>query len=176
MDEYIINSRNNTDHEKAKNKKGDYLQTGKFKADQGAHSLTGANAGSGRNTGPGSANPNDSRNKYSIKPIILKIDIMETEEKIKDGTIRIENGKLTGLGCGKMSVNISALDELIDGCDPEDYAKSLSQVLQSLAKMGLILIPNLQECDLSYANDIVPSTDDLYRAELLSKMLNEMQS
>ena len=60
----------------------------------------------------------------------------ETTKKIKAGTIRIENGSLIGLGiCGKESIDIEALDELMDAIGRHKVAESVSEVISAIAEI-----------------------------------------
>ena len=60
----------------------------------------------------------------------------ETANKIKVGTIRIENGQLIGLGiCEKESINIEALNKLFDWMGKCGVVESISDAISAIAKL-----------------------------------------
>jgi len=97
---------------------------------------------------------------------------MSVEEKIKNGVIRIENGRLVGLGiCDRDTIDITALDELMDNMDAKEIADNFSNIVQRLGSLGLYLykcgetIPDERGAIMSS----VPDEDDLYHLHLVSK-------
>lgn len=68
----------------------------------------------------------------------------ETLEKIKNGTIRIEQGKLTGMGMnGNESIDIEELNELIDSCGNSGCIGALSKTITAVA--NVLSITNAQK-------------------------------
>ncbi|MFY9154101.1 MAG: hypothetical protein WAO52_18925 [Prolixibacteraceae bacterium] len=64
----------------------------------------------------------------------------ETLEKIKAGTICIENGKLIGLGFyGKESIDLIALDDLMGNISPIELSDIFCDTVQRLGSLGLYL-------------------------------------
>ena len=65
---------------------------------------------------------------------------METTEKIKNGTIRIENGRLVGLGFSdKQSIDLNALDKLMEAIAPDEIAETFADVVQRLGSLAIYL-------------------------------------
>lgn len=58
----------------------------------------------------------------------------EVIEKIESGTIRIENGRLLGLGISG-SISIDALDELLDYMDKSDIIGAISDTITGIARI-----------------------------------------
>ncbi len=101
---------------------------------------------------------------------------METKEKIKNGTIRIENGRLVGLGFNdKQSIDLTALDKLMESITPGELSEVFSDIVQSLGALGLYLykagesIPDPSEAIISN----VPDDGDLYHIYLVSKFFSK---
>ncbi|OFX56659.1 MAG: hypothetical protein A2066_14955 [Bacteroidetes bacterium GWB2_41_8] len=100
----------------------------------------------------------------------------ETLEKIKNGTIRIENGRLVGLGTnGSDSIDLSALDELMEYISPDELSESFADTVQRLGSLAIHLykagdsIPDPSgaiECG-------VPDEGDLYYIHLVSKFFSK---
>lgn len=58
----------------------------------------------------------------------------ETQEKIKNGTIRIEKGRLIGLGvCESESIDLTALDELMDCIGRDGVVTAVSEAISTFA-------------------------------------------
>ena len=100
-------------------------------------------------------------------------EIMSTEEKIKSGVIRIEKGRLVGLGNGdRETIDITELDELMGDMEAKEIADSFSDLVQRLGSLGLYLykcgdsIPDERGTLIS----TVPNEDDLYHLHLVSKL------
>lgn len=97
----------------------------------------------------------------------------ETLEKIKAGTIRIENGRIMGLGCtNKESISIDGLEKLIEVITPDDLVDILNEIVQRLGSLGLYLfqagdsIPDPKGALITYT----PSDEDLFYISLISKL------
>lgn len=63
-----------------------------------------------------------------------------TIEKIEKGIIKIENGKLTGLGIsGKDSLDISKLEDLLDAYSKSDLSQALDELVMHIGSIGIAL-------------------------------------
>lgn len=100
---------------------------------------------------------------------------MENEalKKIKAGTIRIENGRIMGLGfTNKESISIDGLEKLIEVITPCELADVLNEVVQRLGSLGLYLfqagdsIPDPKGSLITYT----PNDEDLYFISLIAKL------
>jgi hypothetical protein len=101
---------------------------------------------------------------------------MEAIEKIKNGTIRIENGRLIGLGItGQESIDLKALEELMDATAPEDIAESFNDTIQGIGSLAIHLykagesIPDPTGAIISS----VPDENNLYHIHLVSKFFSK---
>lgn len=97
----------------------------------------------------------------------------ETLEKIKNGIIRIENGRLIGLGnCDKMSLDLNALDDLMGNISPSELSEVFSDTVHRLGSLGLYLykagesVPDPTGALLCG----VPDEDALFYIYLVSKL------
>ena len=97
----------------------------------------------------------------------------KTLEKIKVGTIRIENGRLFGLGTSSSeSLDLSALDELMEIISPSELSEAFSDIVHRLGSLGLYLyragesMPDPSGALLCG----VPDEDALYYIYLVSKL------
>jgi len=60
--------------------------------------------------------------------------MIETHNKIKNGTLRIENGRVIGLGLGgSESIDLSALDDLMDGLGRSGVASVTCSAISAIA-------------------------------------------
>ena len=98
-----------------------------------------------------------------------------TGEKIKDGTIRIENGKLVGLGT--QSIDIAALNELFEYCDKSDVVDSVSDIIYGICRVySAFSRHHSGEIHEFFESEIVPALpqeSELYYLNLLQKALNK---
>lgn len=97
----------------------------------------------------------------------------ETLEKIKNGTIRIENGRLIGLGLSNSeSLDLNALDDLMGNITPSELSEVFSDTVHRLGSLGLYLyragesVPDPTGALLCG----VPDEDALFYIYLVSKL------
>jgi len=98
---------------------------------------------------------------------------METTEKIKAGTIRIENGRIIGLGMsGEDSINLSALNELMRQITPSELSEMLGDTVRRIGSLAIYLYKaGLSVPDPSGAIMCgIPDEDALYDLHELSKL------
>lgn len=69
----------------------------------------------------------------------------EVKEKIENGEIKIENGRLINLGITKESISIEALDKLFSWTGKEEVAFTLSDLMSAIAQV-------LSECSFAEEN------------------------
>ena len=85
----------------------------------------------------------------------------EVQEKIEKGEIRIENGRLVGLGVSaKDSIDIASLDGLFDISNRTDFAKLLDKLVMKAGSLCSYLHVNLVEdetirCTVPDENEIL---------------------
>lgn len=101
---------------------------------------------------------------------------MQTTEKITNGTIRIENGRLVGLGFnGHQSINLNALDELMEAITPSEISESFADTVQRIGSLAIHLykaedsIPDPSGAIMSG----VPDENNLYHIYLVSKFFSK---
>lgn len=102
---------------------------------------------------------------------------MNTLEKIQNGKIRIEQGKLAGLGMkGNESINIEELNELIEGSGNSGCIGALSKTITAVA--NILSINNEQEEGeiKNFVNDWViselPDYEEIYILKRLLDVFN----
>lgn len=102
---------------------------------------------------------------------------METTEKIKNGTIRIENGKLIGLGHSEnATLDIESLDALLKALDKGDIINSLSNTISGIGRSVAYLIRfNFDESESEMFDNVVrnfmPGEEELY---CLNELINTL--
>ncbi len=101
---------------------------------------------------------------------------MTTTEKIKNGTIRIENGRLIGLGInGYQSIDLNALDELMEAMEPKDISESFNDIIQRLGSLAICLYKS-QDSIPDPTGAImcgVPDENNMYHIYLVSKFFSK---
>lgn len=107
---------------------------------------------------------------------ILNLTIMEKNEtfkKIEAGTIKIEDGRIVGLGITtKESISIDSLEKLIEAITPGELVDVLNNIVQRLGSLGLYLfqagdsIPDPKGALITYT----PTDEDLFYISLISKL------
>jgi hypothetical protein len=98
----------------------------------------------------------------------------ETLEKIKNGTIRIEQGNLTGLGMnGNESIDIEELDELIDSCGNSGCIGALSKTITAIA--NILSFTNAKEDGeiKNFVNEwVISELPDYYEISMLKRLID----
>lgn len=101
---------------------------------------------------------------------------MQTTEKIENGTIRIENGRLVGLGLnGLQSIDLNALDELMEAVEPGEITESFADTIQRIGSFAIHLykagdsIPDPKGA--IYCG--VPDENNLYHIHLVAKFFSK---
>lgn len=101
---------------------------------------------------------------------------MQTTEKIENGTIRIENGRLVGLGLnGLQSIDLNALDELMKELEPKDISESFNDTIQRIGSLAIHLY-KAQDSIPDPSGAIfcgVPDENNLYYIHLVAKFFSK---
>lgn len=101
---------------------------------------------------------------------------MKTTEKIKNGTIRIENGRLLGLGFnGHQSLDLNALDELMEAMTANEISESFADTIQRIGSLAIHLYKS-QDSIPDPTGVImcgVPDESNLYHIYLVSKFFGK---
>jgi hypothetical protein len=104
---------------------------------------------------------------------------MNTLEKINKGTIRIENGKLIGLGNGNVenAIDVATLDELLEYCDKQDIVEGLTNTITGISRIYAVLSKKTDDqiaefCD-NWIRTPVPNDSDIYSLGLVLKLFNK---
>lgn len=101
----------------------------------------------------------------------------ETLKKIEAGTIRIENGKLIGLGNNSTTnaIDIESLDNLMKDVDKTDIVEILSDTISGIGQVlayfatNSAKYPNVLE---EIVSPMLPTADNIYNLNLILKALN----
>lgn len=102
----------------------------------------------------------------------------ETLKKIEAGTIRIENGKLVGLGnCDTINaIDIEAFDNLMKDMDKTDYVEILSDTISGIGQVlayfatNSAKYPNVLE---EIVSPMLPTAGNIYNLNLILKAFNK---
>lgn len=87
-----------------------------------------------------------------------------TSERINNSTIRIENGKLVGLSVCKQSIDIDALDKLLDAIGKSGIVSTISDVISAIAQIQA----ECSFCDESDNNELKEFVNEQIRQTLRS--------
>ena len=99
--------------------------------------------------------------------------MIERFEKIKNGTIRIENGQLRGLGMNdKESIDIELLDDLVKSDGNYGCIDTLSKTIAAVAKILSITMEKDGEIREFLDEWIVPELPDHGEVYLLKKLID----
>lgn len=102
----------------------------------------------------------------------------KTLKKIEAGTIQIKDGRLIGLGVdGRNSINVTALDELLEYCDKQDLIEVLTNTISGIGQIYCSLSketdgPIFEFCD-NWIRVPLPDNGDIYCLGLILKFLNK---
>ena len=102
---------------------------------------------------------------------------MEVQKKIDKGEIRIENGRLIGLGDleGSESIDIASLNELIGRLEKDEIARSLFDIISRLGALTSILYREKENIpDFNGLISInIPHPDELFVLRSVYEFFNE---
>lgn len=103
---------------------------------------------------------------------------METTlEKITAGTIRIENGKLTGLGiCNNDTIDVESFDQLLNDVNKADMVEVLSNTISGIGQVLAYFATNsakypdvLEEI----ISPMLPTSNEIYNLNLIRKVFSK---
>jgi len=100
----------------------------------------------------------------------------ETQEKIKNGTIRIEKGRLVGLGInGQESLDLTALDKLMEAISPGELSETFADTVERLGSLAIHLYKSGDSVPDPTGAIMcgVPDEDALYHIHLVSKFFSK---
>ncbi|MGQ8336877.1 hypothetical protein ACUNWD_10025 [Sunxiuqinia sp. A32] len=102
-----------------------------------------------------------------------KSKVKTATEKISDGTIKIENGKLIGLGHGNDSINIKALDDFLFNFSKNEVIRTLSHTITGIGRTISYLAIDHSELLDSHVNFMLPEEHHLYKLNEILNLFNE---
>jgi len=95
----------------------------------------------------------------------------DTLEKIENGTIRIENGRLIGLGVNdRESICIHHLEELLDHMSTSECEDILNDLVQLMGCLAFYLLKNDVTDPSGALICYTPNENHLYAIGLISKI------
>lgn len=112
---------------------------------------------------------------------LIKPKEMETTVgKIKNGTIKIENGKIIGLGEFNESLSIEALDNLIGYMGNNGVIETLSNIMSGIAQVQGALVElrhdddkELRELFDGWISPAMPTRIDIHNLNMILKTFNK---